>query len=230
MHPVMAANAQVIETLPLPQRARRQASTFAVWFCASVLLVPVVLMIHEMGHLLVGLTLGFQHLRVHYESVSYAGQNAFWMAIQAGNRAKAAASTPFWKVAALEIAGPLAWLATVLFAAVYVRRFWLAAVIGTVGIFRFLAPAAFVLVNYRLAHHGLPPIPHWGTDEFDFWLLTGVSVQITLLIELALIAVGLCLIERGIRRGIRLSAWAAMFGGMWAGVVLWYRFGPHLVS
>ncbi len=66
-------------------------------------------------------------------------------------------------------------------------------------------------------------------DEFDFWLLTGLSVKITLLIEIAVIAVGLYLIERGIRRGIRLSASAAMFGGMWAGVVLWYRFGPHLL-
>ncbi len=107
----MAANAQIIEALPFGDRAKRQASTFAVWFCASVLLVPFVLMIHEMGHLLIGLGLGFHHLRLHYESVSYAGQDEFWHFIQSGNRAAAAAITSFWKVAALEMAGPLVSLA-----------------------------------------------------------------------------------------------------------------------
>jgi hypothetical protein len=101
-------------------------------------------------------------LRLHYESVSYAGQDAFWALIQAGNPAKAAAMMPFWRVATLEIAGPLVSLTTVLVAAHYVRRCWLAAVIGTVGIFRFLAPAVFVLVNSRLTHQGLLPVPHWG--------------------------------------------------------------------
>lgn len=186
-------------------------------------------MIHEMGHLLVGFGLGFHQLRLHYESVSYAGQDAFWQMIQAGNWAGAAAMTPFWKVAALEIAGPLTSLATVLIAGFYVRRYWLAAVIGTIGIFRFIAPAAFLLVNHRLARQGLPPMQHWGMDEFDFWLLTGISVKSVFIVEAGVIIAGLALIEKRITKGIRLSASLATFFGMWLGVTLWYRFGPRLL-
>jgi hypothetical protein len=215
--------------IPFLRRSERQAKTFIVWFCASVLLLPFVLMIHETGHLLVGFGLGFRHLRLHYESVSYAGQEVFWQLMQAGNRAAAAAMTPFWKVAALEIAGPLASIATVLIAAYYVRRYWLVAVIGTVGIFRFIAPAAFLLVNHRLARQGLPPIQHWGMDEFDFWLLTGITVGSVFVVEVGLLVAGLALIASRMAHGIRLSAWLAMFLGMWAGVTLWYRFGPWLL-
>ena len=225
----MPVDTQVVEHIPVLQRASKQARTLVAWFCASVLLLPFALMIHEMGHLLAGLALGFHHLRLHYESTSYAGQDAFWQLMQSGNPQGAAAMTPFWKVAVLEIAGPAASLGTLLAAAVYVRRYWLAAVIGTVGLFRFVAPLTFVLVNYRLARHGLPPMQHWGMDEFDFWLLTGISVKTVLWVEVGLIAVGLVFVERGITKGIRLSASLAMLCGMWVGVTLWYRFGPHLM-
>jgi len=226
---VVSAGAPVVEPVSIAHTAKRQVSTILLWFTVSLFAVPLALMIHEAGHLFVGFVLGFHHLRLHYESVSYAGQDAFWQLIQAGDWAGAAVMAPFWKVALLEIAGPVASLATLLVAAVYVRRYWLAAAIGTVGIFRFLAPLAFVLVNYRLARRGLPPMQHWGMDEFDFWLLTGVSVKAILCAEIAMIVTGLVFIERGIRKGIRLSASVAMLFGMWAGVTLWYRFGPHIL-
>ncbi|PYV59019.1 MAG: hypothetical protein DMG98_06670 [Acidobacteria bacterium] len=89
------------------KKSVRQLRAFIARLGAAVLAVPVVLMIHEFGHLLMAIILGFHNVRLHYESVSYADQNLFWGLIQSGAKAQAAAVSPFWKVAVMEIAGPL---------------------------------------------------------------------------------------------------------------------------
>lgn len=220
---------QVLGTGGIGQEMARQLKIFAVWLGVSILAVPLVLMIHELGHLLTAIALGFHHVRLHYESVSYADQDLFWRLMQSGAKAQAAALTPFWKVAVLEIAGPLVSIATLLVACRYVRRSWIAAAIGTVAIWHFVAPLLFVWVNFRLARHGVAPMQHMGMDEFDFWMVTGVSVRTTLFIELGLIMFGLVQIERAMQKGIRLAASGAMVCGMLIGVPLYYAIGPHLL-
>jgi hypothetical protein len=220
---------QVLGTGGIGQEMARQLKIFALWLGVSILAVPLVLLIHELGHLLTAIALGFHHVRLHYESVSYADQDLFWRLIQSGAKAQAAALAPFWKVAVMEIAGPLVSIATLFVAARYVRRFWIAAVVGTVAIWRFVAPLLFVWVNFRLARHGMVPMQHIGMDEFDFWMVTGVSVRTTLCIELGLIMFGLVQIERAMQRGIRVAASGAMGCGMLIGVPLYYAIGPHLL-
>ena len=195
----------------------------------SILAVPLVLMIHELGHLLTAILVGFHHIRLHYESVTYAEQGPFWGLMQSGAKAQAAVLSPFWKVAVMEIAGPLASIGMLFIAGRYARRLWVAAVIGTVAVWRFVAPALFVWVNFRLARHGMAPMQHWGMGEFDFWMVTGVSVKTTLFIELALTTVGLFLIGRALQKGTRIAARVAMGCGMLAGVPLYYAIGPHLL-
>lgn len=101
--------------------------------------------------------------------------------------------------------------------------------IGTVGIFHFVAPALFVWINFRNAQRGLPAMQHWGMDEFGFWMVTGMPVSTTLFIKLALIALGLVLIGRELQKGTRIAAWAAMVCGMRMGVPLYFAIGPHLL-
>jgi len=86
----------------------RQAQVFLMFFLASALSVPPTMMVHEFGHLITAIVLGFHHVRLHFESVSYADQDSFWGLIQSGATAQAAKLTPFRRVAAMEIAGPLA--------------------------------------------------------------------------------------------------------------------------
>jgi len=57
-------------------------------------------------------------------------------------------------------------------------------------------------------------------DEFDFFMVTGVAVKTTLLIELGLITFGLIRIGRTLPKRTRLAAWAAMVSGMLIGVPL----------
>jgi hypothetical protein len=213
----------------LVKRLYRQVKTFAVWLVASILILPVVMMLHELGHFLPAVVLGFHHVRIHYESTRYANDSLFWGLIQGGAKSQAAALFPFWKVAAVEIAGPLMSIVMLFVAATYARRFWIAAVIGIVGLFHFVAPALFVWINFRNARHGLPAMQHWGMDEFDFWILTGVPVRTILLAELALIVPGLVLVGRAIQKGTRAAAWAAMVCGMRIGIPLYFAIGPHLL-
>ncbi len=207
----------------------RQAQVLFMFFLASTLSVPFTIMIHEFGHLVTAIVLGFHHVRLHYESVSYADQDRFWGLIQSGATAQAAALTPFWRVAAMEIAGPLASILTLFVMTRFAKRFWIATVIGAVGVWRFIAPALFVWVNFRLARRGLPPMRHWAMDEFDFALLTGIPVGMTFVVEFALIVVGLVLLGRTMQRGTRLSAWAAMLCGTFVGVHYWYMLGPRIL-
>jgi hypothetical protein len=129
----------------------------------------------------------------------------------------------------MEIAGPLMSIMILFAAAKYARRFWIAAVVGIVGLFHFVAPALFVWINFRNARHGPPVMQHWGMDEFDFWILTGVSVRNILLAELALIVLGLVLVERAMQKGTRVAAWVAMVCGMRVGVPLYFAIGPHVL-
>lgn len=211
------------------KRLYRQLKVFAVWLGASILAVPVVVMVHELGHFLPAVILGFHHVRIHYESITYANDDRFWGLIQAGAKAQAAALFPFWKVATVEIAGPLMSIAMLFVAAKYARRFWIAAVIGTVGLSHFVAPALFVWKNFRNARHGLPAMQPWGTDEFDFWMLTGVPVRTILFCELALIVLGLVLVGRAMQKGTCFAAWAAMACGMGVGFLLYLAIGPHVL-
>lgn len=207
----------------------RQVRVFLLFFLASTLIVPLTLMIHEFGHLITAIVLGFHHVQLHYESVSYADQDRFWGLIQLGARAQAATLTPFWRVAAMEIAGPFASILTLFVMTRFAKRFWIVSVIGAVGVWRFIAPALFLWINFRNARRGLPPMRHWGMDEFDFALLTGIPVGMTLAVELTLIVIGLLLLGRTMQRGIRLSAWAAMLCGTFVGVHYWYILGPRIL-
>jgi len=207
----------------------RQAQVLFVFFLTSALSVPPTMMIHEFGHLITAIVLGFHHVRLHYESVSYADQDRFWALIQSGATAQSASLARFWKVAAMEIAGPLASIITLFVAAKFAKRYWIASVIGAVGVWRFIAPALFLWVNFRNARRGLPPMHHWGMDEFDFALLTGIPVRVTFAIELILIVIGLVLVGRAMQRGTRLSAWAAMLCGTFVGVHYWYLIGPRVL-
>jgi hypothetical protein len=207
----------------------RQAQIFLMFFLASTLSVPPTMMVHEFGHLIAAIVLGFHQVRLHYESVSYADQYRFWGLIQSGTTAQAAKLTPFWRVAVMEIAGPLASIVTLFVVGKFAKRYWIANVIGAVAVWRFIAPALFLWVNFRNARRGLPPMHHWGLDEFDFALLTGIPVQVTFAVELTLIVVGLVFLGGTMQRGTRLSAWGAMLCGTFVGVHYWYMLGPRIL-
>ena len=209
--------------------ATRQVQVFLLFFLASTLILPLTIMIHEFGHLIMAILLGFHHVMLHYESVSYADQDRFWGLIQSGATAQAAELAPFWRVAVMEIAGPLASIATLFVTTRFAKRYWIASIIGAVGVWRFIAPALFVWVNFRNARRGLPTTRHWGMDEFDFALLTGIPVGATFAVELALIVIGLVLLARALQRGTRWSAWAAILCGTFVGVHYWYTLGPRIL-
>ena len=109
-------NAPVQAPGEIGRKMARPLTVFALWLGVSIVAVPLVLMIHELGHLLMAIAVGFHQVRLHYESVTYADQDLFWQRMQSGAKAQAEALSPFWKVAVVEIAGPLASLATLFIA------------------------------------------------------------------------------------------------------------------
>src|SRR5690349_3086721 len=78
-----------------------------VWIAASVVAVPLGVLLHELSHLLFNLGFGFQGVVLHYSTTTYAVEKTFWQTIYRGNLAAAAAMIPLWKVSLTTAAGIL---------------------------------------------------------------------------------------------------------------------------
>lgn len=72
---------------------------------AAAAAFPIAVLTHELGHFLVYLLLGLPGVELHSASVSFAGSEAFWEHIRAGDRARAAQIAPVAGVAAAIGAG-----------------------------------------------------------------------------------------------------------------------------
>jgi hypothetical protein len=148
---------------------------------------------------------------------------------RSGAKAQAAALFPFWRVATVEIAGPLMSIAML------VRRDQVCPPLldccsnRNRGAFSFRRTGA-VCVE-KLSQRAARPPSHaaLGDGRVRLLVLTGAPVRTMLFCELALIVLGLVLVGRAMQKETRFAAWAAMACGMGVGFLLYLAIGPHVL-
>lgn len=189
--------------------------------------LAVVVLSHEVGHLLGYVVFGFPAPRLHSESASFATQEAFWALARAGRLADA--MHPAWQVG-LAVAGGIAMtLAGILLALRALQRdrpqpFWAAVAI--------LAPVRFLV--------GIPAVWAWLTrtpilptsDEGSLALLIGWHAGAPALVGLVVMMLAWFAVWRRLAQG-PYDRWliGATLAGMTIGGVLYARWiGPLLLG
>src|SRR5215510_3079466 len=141
----------------------------ATWIGASIIAVPLGVLLHELGHLLVYRLFGFQGVALHYTSATHTVERTFWQLIYRGDVGAAASLSPLWKVG-LATASGIAVTCVVTFVCCVVARKSPHPLVIALGIF---APVRFLsgLATIPVVLSGKPV--RAGTDEAHLAALTG---------------------------------------------------------
>jgi hypothetical protein len=196
----------------------------AVWFVVAFAALPVTVLAHECGHLAAAAACGLAGLELHYSSMTYSLEPAFWSAYRESGLKAAAGVVAPWKVA-VSVAGGLVitYLMTVagMIAATRSRGPWVAA--ATVA-----ANSRAVPVVLSVAATAGRNVVR-GTDEAQLAAVTGVPEALLVLFGLAsLIGSAWWVFERAPKQP-RLVPVVATICGVAAGVVAYVLGGPHLL-
>lgn len=191
------------------------------WIGASVIAVPLGVLLHELGHLLPYLAFGFNGVALHYNSATHSLEKTFWQQVYRGDLAGAAATIPLWKVGVATVAGILVtYLVTFLCCFLVARKnphpFVIA--LGIFAPFRYLA--------------GIPTILVWfsgksiraGTDEAHLAALTGIPVVLLIFAGLLFLVLAWIWLVRSIPKDHRALSLGSLVSGLALGVVLYFWF------
>ena len=199
----------------------------AVWIAASVVAVPLGVLLHELSHLLFNLAFGFQGLALHYSSTTYSLEKTFWQLVNRGDLAAANSLIPLWKVSVTTAAGIVG---TCLVSAVCC---WLAVrknphpLVIALGIF---APVRFL--------SGLAAIRVWlagktvkaGTDEAHLAALTVIPLPVLIFGGLLFLVLVWIWMVRHLPRDHRWVYLGSLFSGLALGSFLYFSvIGPRLL-
>lgn len=184
------------------------------WAGSAAVLAPLAILVHELGHYLVGQALGLEGLQFHHASVSHAG----WPA-----------DAPQWQRAALPAAGPLVTLAIVFASAVLatwrpsLAPFALALALGA-GVRSVALGIGFLVVQLR--HPGAVG----DFDEFNAASALGLPPGLVVALNVAAIVAAWAWCIRRTPAGHRVAAVAVSAAGAAAGIALYMGLvGPALL-
>lgn len=199
----------------------------ATWIGASVIAVPLGVLLHELGHFLVYSVFGFQGVALHYSSATHSVERTFWQLIYRGNVEAAAALLPLWKVGLATAAGILFTCAVTFACCVFAARKSPHPLVIALGIF---APVRFL--------SGLPTIPvvlsgkpvRAGTDEAHLAALTGIPVLLLIVVGLLIMVFAWIWLVRRIPRDHRWISLGSLVSGLALGIfVYFWLIGPRLL-
>jgi hypothetical protein len=190
----------------------------ASWIGASAIAVPIGVLLHELGHLLVYIVFGFQGVALHYNSATYAVEKAFWQQVYRGNVAAAASMTPLWKVGVATIAGLLVTCVVTLVCCAVAKKSAHPFVIA-LGIF---ASARFL--------SGISTIPaalsgrfiRSGTDEAHLAVLTGIPILLLIFAGLLFLVLAWIWLFRSIPKDQRWVSLGSLISGLVLGIVIYF--------
>ena len=199
----------------------------AIWIGASVIAVPLAVLLHELGHYLVYRAFGFQGVALHYSSTTHSVERAFWQLVYRGDVASAASLLPLWKAGLGTAAGILVTCVVTFVCCVFAARKSPPPLAIALGIF---APVRFL--------SGLPTIPlvlsgrpvRTGTDEAHLAVLTGIPVLLLIFAGLLVLVLAWIWLVRRIPRDHRLLSLAGLVSGLALGIfVYFWLIGPRLL-
>ena len=198
-----------------------------MWFAASIIAVPLGVLLHELSHLLFNLAFGFQGLVLHYSSTSYSLERTFWQLINRGNLAAAASMIPLWKVSMATAAGILGTCLVSSVCCVLAARKNPHPLVVALGLF---APVRFLsgLATIRVWLVGKPV--RAGTDEAHLAALTVIPLPVLIFGGLLFLVLVWIWMVRHIPRDHRWILLGSLFSGLALGSFLYFSVvGPWLL-
>ena len=202
----------------------RLAST---WVGASVIAVPLGVLLHELGHFLAYLAFGFQGVVLHFSSATHTLENTLWQQIYRGNLAAAASMIPLWKVGLATAAGILVTCVVTVVCCVFASRKDAHPLVIALGIF---APLRFLsgISTIPVALSGRPV--RAGTDEAHLAVLTGIPLILLVFAGLLFLVLAWIWMVRAIPKDHRWVSLGSLVSGLALGIFLYFRLvGPWLL-
>lgn len=199
----------------------------ATWIAASIIAVPLGVLLHELGHFLAYWAFGFQGVALHYASATHSVERTFWQLVFTGRAGAAAALLPLWKVGLATTAGiGFTYLVTIgcCIFAVWKSPHPLVIALGVFAPVRFLS--------------GLPTIvailggsrPGTGTDEAHLAALTGIPLLLLSFTGLLVLVLAWIWLLRKIPKDHRWVSLASLVFGLALGMFLYFSvLGPRLL-
>jgi len=199
----------------------------ATWIGASVIAVPLGVLLHELGHFLTYWVLGFQGVALHYTSSTHTVERTFWQLVYRGDFPAAASVLPLWKAGLGTAAGILITCLVTFICCVLAARKNpppLAIALGIFAPVRFLSGLPIVLA--ALANKPVRA----STDEVHLALLTGIPVRLPVIAGLLVLLGAWIWLVRRIPKDHRWISLASLVSGLALGIfVYFWLVGPRLL-
>jgi len=208
----------------------RIASTWrlaATWIGASVIAVPLGVLLHELGHFLAYWAFGFQGIALHYSSATHSVERTFWQLVYNGNVERAASLLPLWKVGTATTAGIVFTCVVTFVCCVFAARKTPHPFVIALGIF---APVRFLsgLPIIAAALAGKPV--RASTDEAHLAALTGIPVLVLIFAGLLVLVLAWIWLLRRIPKDQRWISLGSLISGLALGIfVYFWLVGPRLL-
>jgi hypothetical protein len=199
----------------------------ATWIGASVIAVPLGVLLHELGHFLAYWAFGFQGVALHYSSATHSVERTFWQLVYRGNVGAAASLLPLWKVGLATAAGILVTCVVTLVCCVVAARKSPHPLVIALGIF---APVRFLsgLPTISVVLAGKPV--RSGSDEAHLAALTGIPVLVLIFAGLLGLVMAWIWLVRRIPKDHRWTSLGSMVFGLALGIFLYFwLLGPRLL-
>jgi len=199
----------------------------ATWIGASVIAVPLGVLLHELGHFLAYWAFGFQGVALHFASSTHTVERTLWQLIYSGKVEAAAALLPLWKVGLATTAGILMTYVVTIGCCVFAARKSPYPLVIALGIFspvRFLSglpTIAWILSGKRI---------NAGTDEAHLAVLTGIPLLLLNFAGLLVVVLSWIWLLRRIPKDHRWISVGSLVLGLAVGIFLYFGvLGPRLL-
>lgn len=199
----------------------------ATWIGASVIAVPLGVLLHEFGHFVAYWAFGFEGAALHYASATHSVERTFWQLIYTGKVGNAASLLPLWKVGLGSAAGILLTYVVTIACCIFAARKSPHPLVIALGIF---APVRFL--------SGLPTIVtvlsgktvRAQTDEAHLAVLTGIPLLLLNFAGLLVLVLAWIWLLRSIPKDHRWLSLASLVSGLALGIFVYFSLlGPRLL-
>jgi hypothetical protein len=197
------------------------------WIGASVIAIPLAVLLHELGHFLAYWIFGFQGVALHFASSTHTVEKTLWQLIYSGNLEAAAALLPLWKVGLATTAGILMTYLVTIGCCVFAARKSPHPLVIALGIFspvRFLSgipTIVWILQGKRITA---------GTDEAHLAVLTGIPLLLLNFAGLLVLVLAWIWLLRRIPKDHRWISVGSLVLGLAFGIFLYFGvLGPRLL-